>query len=93
MGVLKRIKELKREISYVKQQQASNDLFLYCSTLYPFDEEIEDEEEKSKKLESRLHYLENALMSEEFELNCIKGSMIMVMGLAIFVICKYYLFI
>jgi len=93
MGVVKRIKQLKREINYLKQEQTSNDIYLYCSTLYPFDEEIDDEEEKSKRLESRIRYLENALMAEEFELNCIKGSMIIVAGFTLFVICKYYLFI
>ena len=93
MGTLRRIKQLKKEINFVKQQQSSNDLYLYCSEFWPFDEEREAEEEKSKQLEERLKYLENSLAAEQFELNCIKGTMAITICTALFVFCKYYIFI
>tara|TARA_R100001460_G_scaffold22735_2_gene46144 strand:+ start:667 stop:948 length:282 start_codon:yes stop_codon:yes gene_type:complete len=93
MGVYKRIKWIKREINYIKQEQVANDLYLHCSKFWPFDEEQEYEEEKNKKLEERLKYLENALLAEQFELNCIKGTMAITICGAIFILCKYYIFI
>ena len=93
MGVLKRINQIKKEINFVKQEQASNDLYLYCSHYFPEDDERDIELEKTKKLEERLKYLENELLAEEFEFNCIKGTMAITIFTAIFVICKYYIFI
>tara|TARA_R100000278_G_C5365217_1_gene126846 strand:- start:89 stop:367 length:279 start_codon:yes stop_codon:yes gene_type:complete len=91
MGVVKRIKKIERQIKHTLHELRCVDMYLFCADQFPDQWEKEVEKERALKLKERLRYLENELSAEKFELNCIKGTMILVLAATAFVLLKYVL--
>ena len=91
MGLKKRIKKLEKEREEIMGEITDinvKEIEFIAQGAHGLDEILRLAEEKSILME-KTKSIENEILANKFELNCIKGTLLMMAGLFAFMIFKY----